>query len=112
VIDDRVEAVFAGSVVFGGLDRLTTKVIAAWQSSWTRNHVTRIPSVPGRSDALNTIVFWAIAGLTAAVVALVLAPMATTPRPLGWIVPLVVGVACAAVAVIAGARRSPGALPR
>jgi len=112
VIDARVEAVFGASAVFRALDRAMTTCLAAWQSSWIRRHVLRVPSAAGRSESLNAIVFWATVGLMAAVTVLVLSPLATTPRPLAWIVPVVAGIASAAIAVFAGTHRSPDGPPR
>lgn len=111
-IDARAEEMFGASVVFQAFGRLMAAGLAAWPKSWTRRVLFHIPPAAGRSEALNAVVFWAVAALTASVAALALAPFGTTPRPLAWMVPLACGAAAAVIALLAGTRRGSKAPSR
>ena len=97
-LDARTEGVVRGSMAY----RLATLALSRLRRDWATSTFRR--AVP--TDFPERIRFWSWAAVVAAATALVLGPLGTTPRPLGWIVPALAGFI--ALVILAVAPRSNG----
>ena len=94
-IDAVVATLLENSVAGRALTRAGTALQAAWADSVTRSML----GTPGGVRA--RITFASVITVTAAVVALTLAPLGSLPRPYAWVVPSV----AAAIALVCLALR-------
>ena len=79
--DARVEDIVRRSAVYRCADGL----IAGVERAWTHSRARRIATIGVR----DRIRFWATSTIVAAVTAMVLSPLGTTPRPAVWLLPAI-----------------------
>jgi hypothetical protein len=94
--DDRVEAIIRRSVAYRCADALISGV----EHAWTHSRARRIVTI-GDGERMR---FWASTTIVAAVTAMLLSPLGTTPRPLAWLLPAI-AFAVGLLVVLLAARR-------